>query len=432
MSEEFDDPTTPAAAVRDLVVGAGAPQDAPMATFSNRRRSETSRFLHAPEGQSVAFVELFFDLVFVFAVTQVTSVTARHLDLAQVGRGVLIFWLVWWAWTQFTWTLNPADTTHVVVQVVTLLATASAFVMASSVSLAFGDEALWFAIPYVVVRVLGLGLQVRIAAEEERGTVGGAPRSSRQVMRWVGLSSLGLVAVLAGAFVQPPGRTWIWVLAIALDLLAATIGARSEDPWDIGAAHLAERHGLFVIIALGESLIIAGTAAANESRSLDLVGLAGAGMAVVGLLWWSYFAWFKDDLEAAFEAVAPAHRGAAARDAYSLAHFPLVGGIVGFAIAADLMVLHPADPVEASVIAALGIGTTLFMSATVLSYWRLHRRVLVPRLVITLVTAGALALVVGASPVWPLMIVAVGLLAVAFAERGRLPGGRSVPDPPHA
>jgi len=321
--------------------------------------------------------------------------------------------------------LNPADTRHVVVQVVTLLATAAAFLMASSVSLAFGDDALWFAVPYVVVRILGLGLQMRLAAENRTLRPGGVPPPAGTVSRWVGLSALGLVAVLVGAFVQPPARTWIWVLAMVLDVVAAAIAGRSddpEDPWDIGAAHLAERHGLFVIIALGESLIIAGTAASDESRSLDLLGLAAAGLAVVGLLWWSYFAWFKSDLEDAFAAVAPIDRGAAGRDAYSLAHFPLVGGIVGFAIAADLMVLHPTDPVEAPAIAALAIGTTLFMTATVFSYWRLLRQVLVPRLVITLLTSGALVLFVGTRPVWPLTIVAVGLAVVTFVERSRLPG----------
>ena len=396
-----------------------------MGSSDSVRPPATSRSLHAPEGQSVGFVELFFDLVFVFAVTQVTSLTAEHLDLPHLGRAVLIFWLIWWAWTQFTWTLNPADTRHVLVQVVTLLATAAAFLMASSVSLAFGDDALWFAVPYVVVRILGLGLQMRLAAENRTLRPGGAPPPAGTVSRWVGLSALGLVAVLVGAFVQPPARTWIWVLAMVLDVVAAAIAGRSddpEDPWDIGAAHLAERHGLFVIIALGESLIIAGTAASDESRSLDLLGLAAAGLAVVGLLWWSYFAWFKSDLEDAFAAVAPIDRGAAGRDAYSLAHFPLVGGIVGFAIAADLMVLHPTDPVESPAIAALAIGTTLFMTATVFSYWRLLRQVLVPRLVITLLTSGALVLFVGTRPVWPLTIVAVGLAVVTFVERSRLPG----------
>ncbi len=383
-------------------------------------RPRTDRSLHAPEGQTVTFVELFFDLVFVFAVTQVTTVTAEHLDVEGVLRGTLVFWLVWWAWTQFTWTLNPADTRLVAVQVVTLLATAAAFVMASSVSLAFGDQALWFAVPYVVVRLLGLGLQVQIA----RGGRADDGPSPSHVTTWVALSSLGLVAVLAGAFAPTPARGWIWVLAIALDVVAAAVGAASDQPWDLSAAHLAERHGLFVIIAIGESLIVAGSAAAGESRSLDFVALAGAGLAVVGLLWWSYFAWFKDDLEEAFAAVDPADRGSVARDAYSLAHFPLVGGIVAFAIAAEHTVPHPTDPVAAETIAALGIGVTLFMGATVLSYWRVHHRVLVPRLAITLATAALLVPLVDARPVWPLAIAASGLAAIAVVERGRLPGRR--------
>ncbi len=344
-----------------------------------------------------------------------------------VGRAVLVFWLIWWAWTQFTWTLNPADTRHIGVQVVTLVATAAAFVMAASVSLAFGDGALWFAVPYVVVRVLGLGLQVRIATAEPSGSPD-APRYPRQVLAWAAMSCLGLVAVLAGALVDTPARTWIWMGAIALDLLAATAAGGTDDPWDLDAGHLAERHGLFVIIAIGESLIIAGTAAAAETRSLDLVGLAGAGLAVVGLLWWSYFSWFKEALEEAFSAVSPAERGPVARDAYSLAHFPLVGGIVAFAIAADLMVLHPTDPVDAETIAALGVGVALFMGATVVSYWRVHREMLVARSVVTLASVGALAFVVGARPVWPLSIVAVGLAVVAFVERDRVRAAAADPD----
>src|SRR5919106_3068356 len=93
--------------------------------------------LHAPFPQSVTFVELFFDLVFVFAVTQVTALTAHDLTPAGIGRSLVVFWLIWWAWTQFTWTLNPADTTHPIVRVITLVATGAAFVMAGSVGRAF-------------------------------------------------------------------------------------------------------------------------------------------------------------------------------------------------------------------------------------------------------------------------------------------------------
>jgi low temperature requirement protein LtrA len=176
-----------------------------------------------------------------------------------------------------------------------------------------------------------------------------------------------------------------------------------------------------VIIALGESLIVAGSAAVGLSRSSGFVALAGAGLAVVGLLWWSYFAWFKDDLEEAFAAVEPGERGRVASVAYSLAHFPLVGGIVGFAVAAELMVPHPNDPVDAATIAALGVGLVLYMGATVFAYWRVHRRVLGPRLVLTLATAAGLAFLVDARPVWPLAVAAVGLAVIAAVERDRLP-----------
>jgi low temperature requirement protein LtrA len=374
------------------------------------------RTLRAPPGQPASFVELFFDLVFVFAVTQVTMLTVDDLTARGVGRAVLVFWLIWWAWTQFTWTLNPADTKRGTVQAITLLATAAAFVMAASVRFAFGGQALWFVIPYLVVRLLGLGLQVAIAREGNQGRV------PIQVLWWSMLSIVGLVAVLAGAFVQVPARSLVWVGAIALDVVAAVIGGSADEPWDLNAGHLAERHGLFVIIAIGESLIIAGTAAANQDRTLDLVGLAGAGLAAAGLLWWSYFGWLKDDLEEAFSTVAPSERGSAARDAYSLAHFPLVCGIVGFAVAADRMVLHRTDPVDARTLAALAIGTMLFMGATVLSYRRLRRRVLWPRLLITLVATVSLSVVEGAQPVWPLTIVAIGLAVVGLVERERIGG----------
>ena len=181
--------------------------------------------LHAPQPQPVTFVELFFDLVFVFAVTQITVSTASDLSVANLLRSLLLFWLIWWAWTQFTWTLNPADTTHRLVRAITLAATGAAFIMASSVPRAFADDALWFAVPYLVVRLLGLGLQVRIDLEQDSDGVA-------TVQRWAAASSLGLIAVLAGALVDPPARNWLWLLAILLDLAAAAL-AGGGKVWDL-------------------------------------------------------------------------------------------------------------------------------------------------------------------------------------------------------
>jgi low temperature requirement protein LtrA len=368
------------------------------------------RGVRTTEPQAVTFVELFFDLVFVFAVTQLTAKTAHDLTAEGVLRAILLGWLIWWAWTQFTWTLNPADTTHVTVRVVTLAATGAAFVMAASVPRAFEDDALWFALPYLVVRGLGLGLQV--AVEMEREGV-----SHAAVYRWAGLSFIGLALVLAGALAEPGLRSPLWVLAIVADLLAAAVAGQRAS-WDLNPGHLTERHGLFVIIALGESMIVAGTAVAGEARTADLVAVVAASIVVACLLWWTYFGWLKDALEHRFAAVEQERLGPLARDAFSLAHFPLIGGIVGFAVAVEETVAHPADPMPTRVLAALGLGVALFVASSAASLWRLGGPVLVPRLGVLAVVSAALAIAAGIAPhpVVPMLVVAAGLLALVIIE----------------
>jgi low temperature requirement protein LtrA len=371
------------------------------------------RSLHAPEAQSVTFVELFFDLVFVFAVTQVTALTAHELTPEGVLRSILLFWLIWWAWTQFTWTLNPADTTHPWVRVVTLAGAAAAFVMAVSVPRAFAEDGLWFAVPYLVVRVLGLGLQVGVELERESESHAG-------IWRWAGFSSIGLGLVLAGAIADPELRPWLWVAAILADLVSTQVAGGAQN-WDLNPAHVAERHGLFVIIALGESLIVAATGVAGEERTAGLVGVAAGALAIACLLWWTYFGWLKDALEHRLAAAAPEHLGRLTRDAYSLSHFPLVLGIIGFAAAIEEMVLHPDEHAEPAVVAALGIGVALFVGFSAVSYWRLSGRVLAMRLGLLVVMVPLLVVVAPLAPVWPLAVVAVVLVGMVVAEAWRPP-----------
>ena len=375
--------------------------------------------IRAEGGQAVAFVELFFDLVFVFAVTQITVLTAHDLTPDGILRSVLLGWLIWWAWTQFTWTLNPADTTHPIVRVTTLAATAVALVMAASVQRAFGDDALWFAVPYVVVRVLGLGLQILVELERVGVDHGG-------VIRWVGLSTIGLVLVLIGAVVDPATRPWIWLLAILADVVAAAIAGRNTA-WDLDAGHLSERHGLFVIIAIGESLIIAGTAVANDERTFALASAAVAAILVAALLWWTYFGWLKEALEEAFAAAPPERNGPLARDAFSLAHFPLIAGIVGFAVAIEEIGAHPDEPATAAVLASLGIGVSLFVASSALSLRLCGGQVLVARLALLAAMLVGLALVAPMAPVWPLFIVAAALLGIVLVE-GAGPDAERVAD----
>jgi low temperature requirement protein LtrA len=267
---------------------------------------------------------------------------------------------------------------------------------------------LWFALPYVVVRILGLGLQVMV--ELERVGV-----SHSGVVRWASLSSVGLLLVLAGAVAEPSVRPWFWLLAILADLVAAAIAGRNTI-WDLNPGHLSERHGLFVIIAIGESLIIAGTAVANDERSSALASAAVAAILVAALLWWTYFGWLKDALEEAFAAAPPERNGPLARDAFSLAHFPLIGGIVGFAVALEEIGLHPEDPASAAVLASLGVGVALFVASSAMALRICGGPVLLGRLVILAAMLVALVVVAPMPPVWPLAVVAVALLAIVLIE----------------
>jgi low temperature requirement protein LtrA len=364
--------------------------------------------IRASDGQSVTFVELFFDLVFVFAITQLTVLTAHDLTPDGILRSILLGWLIWWAWTQFTWTLNPADTTHPTVRVITLGATAAALVMAASVQRAFADDALWFALPYLVVRVLGLGLQVGVDLERVGVSHAG-------VARWASLSAVGLVLVLVGAFTDPTVRPWVWLLAIVADVTAAAIAGRNTI-WDLNPAHLSERHGLFVIIAIGESLIVSGTAVANDERSAALAAAAAGAILVASLLWWTYFGWLKEALEEGYAAAPPERNGALARDAFSLAHFPLIAGIVGFAVAIEEIGAHPDEPAPVAVLASLGVGVALFVGSSALSFRLVGGRVLAPRLAILAVMLAGLGLVAAMPPVWPLAVVAAALLAIVLVE----------------
>jgi len=149
--------------------------------------------LVSPHEQSADFVELFFDLVFVYAITRITSITAHQIDVEHILQSVLIFWLVWWAWTTFTSVLNNANTRLAEVRMIVLIATAVAFVMASFTSEAFGTGVIWFAVPYVIIRGIGIGLYIRVTASLHQNrpltnaaTISIIIATNHHQMRWEG------------------------------------------------------------------------------------------------------------------------------------------------------------------------------------------------------------------------------------------------------
>ena len=172
-----------------------------------------------------------------------------------------------------------------------LAATGVAFVMASYIGEAFSDQVLWFAIPYIIIRILGAGLYSRVAASlQEKHTA---------LIIFIVISSLGLVCIYIGANVEPSQRIWWWLAAILLDIIAAFISGRLEG-FRLFPKHFSERHGLIVIIALGESLIVAAAAVADQEQTIDLLYVGGLSVIITCLLWWSYFAWISEHLEEYF------------------------------------------------------------------------------------------------------------------------------------
>ncbi|MFV1988973.1 MAG: low temperature requirement protein A, partial [Gemmatimonadota bacterium] len=381
-------------------------------------RAQT-RSIVSPHDQSVTFVELFFDLVFVYSVTQVVGHLHHHLDWVGVGQSVLVFWLVWWAWTQFTWALNAADTTHVSVEIVTLLATGVAFFMAVALPGAFTAGPLLFAIPYVVVRAIGLGLYARVAWE--------ASESQHASVRSFALMSVGgLAAVIGGAVAGGTTQYWLWGIAILLDVIAA-FAVGGTDGWDLHPEHFAERHGLFVIIALGESLIVAaaGLTQAEFSVTVLLVGALAVGTTCA--LWWTYFACAKPTLDEELERRTGAELSQLARDAYTLLHFPLALGVIAFASAIEGIVAHPSEPLDLANRFALGVGVVLFTGTMSVALWRATGKLHALRLGLSLATCVAIVAVGGVVPIFTLSIAFAGSLLIGVLEHRKYGGHESVP-----
>jgi low temperature requirement protein LtrA len=339
---------------------------------------KATELLASPSDQRVTFVELFFDLVFVFCVTQIVSLLHGGVTWRAIGEVILVFWMVWWGWTQFTWALNAADTTNPRVEVATLIATGVAFFLAVGIPSAFHGHPLWFAGTYVTVRAMGLLVYDWVASSNA---------AQQAAVRHFSTVSLGgLVAVLIGGFSGGSAQYIWWAIAIGLDLFAAGLSARIGT-WNLHAEHFSERHGLFVIIALGESLIVAALSLTDGDWPVDKVITGVLAVVIAGAMWWSYFVRNKIELDEALEAVEGHERSTLARDAYSVIHFPMVLGIIAYAAAIEHALGHPSDPLGVAHRALLAVSILLFAGGTGLALWRSGKPVRLVRVVVPIATA---------------------------------------------
>lgn len=366
-----------------------------------------SKNLVSPNDQGADFVELFFDLVFVYAITRITSFSAHNLDATHLLQALLIFWLIWWGWTSFTWSLNAANTRISEVRMMVLVSTGVAFIMASSIDEAFGTDALRFALPYVIIRMLGIGLYTRVTTSIN------VPNA--RVLAYAIPSIIGLMAVLAGAIAAPSFRIYWWLSAIAFDMLAGYLGGRAEG-LDLNPSHFAERHGLIVIIALGESLIVAANAVSSQETFQEIMIVGSLAVLVTCLLWWSYFSWIKEHLEEHLSRKSGQEQASLARDSFSILHFPLICGIIGVAVGFERIMGHPHELLSVPVAIALSGGYLFFVGFTAISVWRLSKLLLIPRISILIISMIGLAFSVAHPPYIALGIIAGSLTLITFIE----------------
>lgn len=321
-------------------------------------------------GEQVTPLELFFDLIFVLAVTQCTAMMAATPTWTGLARAVLVLATLWWAWVGYAWLTSVVDPEEGSVRFAIFGAMAALLVVTLCIPRAFDGSATAFVIAYGVVRAGQIVLFILGSRDE--------PDLRRSVFA-LGASSLVAVSLLgAAASFDGSAQMIMWAVAVAIDVLGPYLFG--SGGWKLEPRHFAERHGLIVIIALGESLVAIGVGASDELDG-GIVAAVVIGVAAVSAMWWTYFdVTFHAAGDRLERAPVGTHQNELARDAYSLAHFLMIAGVVLFALGLKKTVAHVTDPLGAVPGAALAGGAALYYLGHTAFRLRVTRSVSTPRL----------------------------------------------------
>ena len=349
--------------------------------------------------ERVTPLELFFDLVFVFAITQVTTMLSADPTWGGLVRGLAVLAALWWAWAAYAWLTNTLNPEEGIVRIAMFVVMAAMLVVALAVPEAFGDHGVVFGVAYLVVRAMHLALYA-LAARGDHDLLGA-------VLRMTPSSTISGVLILSAGFLEGDQRTALWLLALAIDYLGVLVG-RGQG-WRLSPGHFAERHGLIVIIAIGESIVALGVGATGTPLTAGVITAAVVGITVATALWWTYFDWVAIVVEQRLRQATGAAQATLARDAYSYLHFVMVAGIVLFATSMKKTLADFDAELGTVPAAALCGGLAAYLLAHVLLRYRISRTIGRGRPV------ALLALVA----VWPLAddvpaLVALGATAVIF------------------
>jgi low temperature requirement protein LtrA len=314
--------------------------------------------------ERVTPLELFFDLVFVLAITQCTALMAADPTWEGLGKGLLALALLWWAWVGYAWLTSVVDPEEGIVRLVMFAAMAGLLVVAICLPEAFERLGLLFAGAYAVVRIAHIGLFI-LASRDDRGL-------RRSVWGLAVSAGICVALLVAGALASGALQGVLWTLALMFDMSGPFVFG--SEGWKLMTHHFAERHGLIVLIALGESIVAIGVGA---EAHVDAGVVAGAvlGVAVAAALWWLYFDVVALVAERRLERAEPGReRNEIARDSFSFLHLPMVAGIVLVALGLKKTLGHVGDPLDLVPAVALLGGTAIYLLAHVAFRWRnVHR-----------------------------------------------------------
>jgi low temperature requirement protein LtrA len=365
--------------------------------------------------QRATGLELFFDLVFVFAITQVSHLLLEDLSWRGAGRALLALLVVWWAWNYTAWVTNELDPESGPVRLLLLGVMLACLVLAVAIPDAFGERALLFAGAYVAIQV-GRHTFLTFAAAS-RGTL--ERERAGRILTWFVVAG---VLWIAGALAETEARAVFWVAALLIDFGAPLVfywvpGKRRlpSSTWEVATSHFAERFQLFVIIALGESIVITGATVAGLELNAARLTAFGLAFAASAALWWLYFDYVAGIAERRLELAED--RTKLARDGYTYLHAVLVAGVILSAVGDELVIAHPTDELSHAELAAVVGGPALYLLGHVAFRLRMAGSVSWRRLggALGCVAVGVVGLAVSALAVQALLVAV--LVAVLVLEQ---------------
>ncbi|HSR44939.1 MAG TPA: low temperature requirement protein A [Acidimicrobiia bacterium] len=360
-------------------------------------------------------VELFFDLAYVFAFSQLVALLIGEPTWAGAGKAALLFALLWLPWQQLTWAANAISGNGRPVRILFLIATVVSIPMAASTSTAFAGGGPVFAIALTGIMLIGFRMQTMGTTDEIDY------RSA--ALNWIAPNVVAILVLVVGSFYDGTARLAFWLGTVAIVLFAMVKAA--DGDWLVRPGHFAERHGLIIIIALGEVIVAIGipvVAALEKNGSLSLATISAllASGAFAGVLWWAYFDRPGPGLEFAASKLDSRGAGRFIRDVYTWAHAPVVAGVILAAAALEEIALHPRDSVPLEFRVMMAAGLFLFLIGVYLAVWRAFRAQARERLVGAMIIAGIVFAGASLEGLNLLTIVVVVMFIVLVIEHRRI------------